>query len=200
MTYTSTEFFLSHLIQGQDSEILPAGEKIAELVRVLSGDYIRSGTLAYGSPPYCEFALFGKTIGAEGSVEHWAYHIHPGGIVDGKFQQAVRKVDIAAGDILILGQAPDELLAAIKGLQARGRPDWDGVEPRIALRQRLLAQNHGAVGGGLQGAILDENGFERFASLYDEDGRLGQNWAGLDYRKEASTAIGMEIRVDGLLG
>lgn len=200
MTYTTADFFLSNLIQGPGSTNLPTGEKIAELVRILSGDYIRSATLAYGSPPICEFALFGRTIDVEGGACHWAYHIHPGGTVNGEFQQAVTKVDIAAGDILILGQAREELLADIKDLQARRRLDWDGVEPRIALRRRLLKQNHGAVGGGLQGAILDENGFERFSSLYDEDGRLVQNWAGVNYQRDASTAIGMEIRVTGLLG
>ena len=201
MTYATASFFLSNLVADPCGHVKPAN--VAELVRSLSERYIRDAGFSYpvdATPPACEFCLFGQSPGEDGSDELWAYHIYPQKNTLTGFRQTVAQVDLGAGNMVILGEDRGQLEEDIRKLEALQNPSWGGVEPRIALRNRILRNRHEAVGGVLQGAILSANRFERFGSVHDQYGGMSQNWLGFNYQKEIADLVGMQIGIRALLG
>jgi len=199
MTYGAVHFFLSSL--ESRSGKFPDRENIADLVRVLSEQYICAATFASGikNPAVCEFAIFGQTPADGGRYESWAYWIRPS-LDTGVFKQVSQSIDLEAGDMVVLGDKIAELKADIAALQARRHPGWDGTEPRIALSNRIHKREHDTVGGTVQGAILKNNVFERFGSMYGESGNVFQNWLGFDYEKGIADILGVDVSIRALLG
>jgi len=200
MTHAAANFFLSNLVS--ETGRLPDREKIAELIRSLSDRYTRDAAFAYAldSVPVCEFSVFGQTLGKSGSSESWAYWVHPRRNGLNEFEQVTEKIDLEAGEMAVLGEKTDELKREISELQALQNPSWDGVEPRIALSNRIRKSEHATVGGTLQGAILKDNNFERFGSLYNGTGNFSQNWLGFDYQRDIAGILGMDVSIRALLG
>lgn len=197
MTHAAASMMLGNLYP--ETLRLPRISDIARLICHLSDKYIRDAVLAYAndSPPQCEFVIFGlDTPSILEPARTIAYWIHPKLNQAGVFEQVMERVDLEEGEIAVIGIDAEKLRTEIS--QIESGIAWNGLEPRIALQNRMLRGDQATVGGTLQFGILEANTFKLYGSTSDDSGNFQQNWLGFDCQNEISNIIGMTVMIPAL--
>ncbi|MBE1162128.1 hypothetical protein [Dyella acidiphila] len=200
MTHAAAAHMLGNLHPRKPE--LPTMRKIAELIRVLSTKYILAASQAYGTSPIpsCEFVLFGHDVNQTRPLEGGpavAYRVMPS--PKPPFQQVISRVNLERGGMAVIGADCKTLLEEIFLLKKKNAINTRGVEPRIALGNRMQARKHNTVGGSLQFGILSNGQFELYGCARDGNGNIQQNWLGFDCQNEMTDLIGMPIVIPARL-
>ncbi|EKT4467029.1 hypothetical protein QEL93_002437 [Pseudomonas putida] len=199
MTYAAATQMLGNLYP--EKPRLPRLSDAARLICHLSQQYTRDASLAYqtNSPPFCEFVIFGHDAAAldDPGAANLAYWIHPQlDPATGMFHQVMKQFDLDKGEVVVIGDDSEALQKEIAALP-RGT-SRDGLEPKVALENRMLKQGHETVGGTLQFGLLTKNEFRLYGALYDSMGNFQQNWLGFDCQNEISQIVGMPVCIPAL--
>ena len=158
LTHCTLRTILASL--GPSPTRLPTLERLATLVSTVSQQYIADAALAYpvSSPPVCDIVIFGYS-GYEGELA--AYRVRPN-VSALEFSQCVSRVDLSPGNVTVLGADTENLRIEIENLRRRRLRSYGGMEPRLALADRIAAGAHLTVGGSLQCAVLQGGALETF--------------------------------------
>lgn len=199
MTHAAASNMLTNLHPKKPE--LPTMERIAELIRVISEKYIKAASEAYGTTPIpsCEFVVFGSDVSQKKPLEGGplvAYRVLPA--PNKPFHQVKSRVNLDAGKMAVIGSDHKALLADIRALQKVNALSTRGLEPRVALGNRMLKRMHNTVGGTLQFGILDKGNFELFGSIWDSKGNFQQNWLGFDCQSDMSDVLGIPVIIPAL--
>lgn len=184
MSYAALKPLLDNLAPGNVP--LPTLHQVANLTAYIVEQYVRAGSRAFGSFPHCQIVLTGMS-GFEGeltSILVAPREIYP------DFKYESRVLDLSK--IHVFGDERDELLSDIEKLIARADPATEGLEPKLALENRIRSNHVRSVGGALQYGVHDG----RF-KVYAANGQIGKSFLGFDL-KEIQTLIGFDILLDGL--
>lgn len=173
----------------------PTMRTVAELAKYVAERYTKDIAIGYpiDDPPLFEFIILGTDFHCETDK---ALLLRPK--VTPSYHLTIEELDLDGGEVGILGSEKEALLSRIEELRRSPRPDWAGVEPRIAIEERIRAGTHPTVGGTLQFGILEGGRFRTFAASVDLDGKFNRNYLGFDIDKEIAPILGVELILPAL--
>jgi hypothetical protein len=193
LTHAALSVFLAHI--GGNGASLPPMRKVSDLCAHVSQRYVKDIGVA-AARPAAEYVIYGR---CPASGEFAAFHVQAGRD-GGMFEHKVVEVDIVNGEAAILGDSQDALRRRIVELCALKSLCFGGVEPRIAIEERIRTADHESVGGTLQFGIDDREGFQIKASVFNEElGRGAMQYLGFGLRAEIEAKIGSPIALEARL-
>jgi hypothetical protein len=186
MTHAALKVFLDNLAPGTTR--LPTLKQIADLTAYLVEQYVRDASPAFGNVPHCQIVLTGMS----------EFEGEPAAILIQKRDQyndypyTFFPLDLTK--VWAYGTENASLRIDIDTLLAQQNPNYAGLEPKVALEQRIAAATIRTVGGTLQYGVLAGNGFQSYAVSHGQ----AKTFLGFNLEKDIVPRIGFDILLDGL--